>query len=105
MSTTMSAGIFDTSAIRQSCWQTCDNDAGAYPMDVRDVPFYRDSDTRKSFYNMAIFFGCVDLCEDSYETKRIVLIVPIVIIGEIVYQMLLYMINQISDKVNLDNVL
>ena len=78
-----SAGIFDTSAIRQSCWQTCDNDPGSYPMDISDIPFYRDEDTRSSFYSVSTFFGCVDLCEDEYETKRIVLIVPIVIIGKV----------------------
>lgn len=78
----LSAGVFDTPAIRQSCWQTCDYDVGAFTMSIDDIPAYRDKDTISSFQGVATFFGCVDLCEEEYEVQRAILIVPIIIIGK-----------------------
>ena len=77
------AGIFDVAAIRQSCWQTCDGDPGAFQMDLSAVPRYRDEDTRDSFYEVATVFGCVDICEGQYEGKRLAFIVPVVALGEL----------------------
>ena len=75
------AGIFDLGAIRQSCWQTCESDPGAFPMDLAGVPAYRHDDTREEFFGVATFFGCVDICEDDYRVKRIAFFVPIAVIG------------------------
>ena len=82
----MGAGVFDTLAVRESCWQTCDVDYGKYPVDMDSVPVYRDSDTRAAFYELAAFYGCVDECEHEYEVKRIAIVVPVVVIGNVTLQ-------------------
>ena len=74
-------GIFDTGAIREACWQTCDLDYSAFPTDLSVVPLYRHEETRDEFYELAATFGCFDLCEDKYLKKRITLVVPIVAAG------------------------
>ncbi|TRY67643.1 hypothetical protein TCAL_10472 [Tigriopus californicus] len=82
-------GVFDYDAIRQSCWQTCDNDPGAFPMDLGKVPVYRDQNTRAAFYNITTFFGCVENCEDTYVVKRVTIIAPAVALALLLLGLLL----------------
>ena len=79
----MDTGIFDVGAIQQSCWQTCEKDRAAFPMDLNYVPVYRDKDTEENFYETATFFGCVEVCEGGYEVKRLSFIIPVVVVGKI----------------------
>ena len=75
------SGIFDLTAVRQSCWQTCESDPGRFPADPASVPAYSHEDTREQFWAAAVFFGCVDLCEGEYRVKRIAFFVPVAVIG------------------------
>lgn len=76
-------GLFDLPAIRQSCWQSCDADPGAYPADLASLPAYRDDDTRQEFFAAATFFGCVDLCEGGYAVKRAALVAPLAVLAAV----------------------
>lgn len=82
-------GVFDYDAIRQSCWQTCDNDPGAFPMDLSKIPAYRDEDTREAFYNVTTFFGCVEGCEDTYLVKRVTIVAPAVAVAVLLLALML----------------
>ena len=40
--------------------------------------FFRDSNTRSDFVNMARFFGCMDQCDQQNMLQRIVLFAPVI---------------------------
>ncbi len=81
-------GIFDLDAISESCWQGCDSDPGSHPIDLSTVPLYRDDDTREQFFEVAAFFGCVDICRSGYERKRILFVAPIAGAGVLIKDLL-----------------
>jgi len=57
--------MLSLATMHQTCWRECDGDPGLYPMDLADIPTYSHEDTRKKFFSVATFFGCVELCEDE----------------------------------------
>ena len=40
--------------------------------------FFRDSNTRSDFVNMARFFGCMDQCDQQNMLQRIILFAPVI---------------------------
>ena len=70
---------FDFHSIAQHCWKTCDSKNGIYEFEVDDSSFppYRDRNTFPEFLEVANFFGCVDICQTSNESKKFALLVPI----------------------------
>ena len=82
---------FDFHGIAPSCWKTCDSTNGVYngmhdnyEVDYSTFPVYRGTDPKKrqDFLEVASFFGCVDICQSTSESKRFALLVPICLGGK-----------------------
>jgi len=71
--------VFDFYGITQGCWKTCDTEFGVneYKVDHFPFPVYRDEATRPAFNEVADFFGCVDVCQNSRESEKLALLFPI----------------------------
>jgi len=71
--------VFDFNRITQGCWKICDSDNGinTYKGDPYIFPSYRDKSTEADFLEVAQFFGCVDICQSTNESKRLALLFPI----------------------------
>ena len=46
------------------------------------ISIFRHIDTRQEFADLATLYGCVDLCEDPAEIKRIIVIATTVGLGK-----------------------
>ena len=79
--------LLDFHGITQSCWKTCDSDNGSkqYDVDSSIFPSYRDKSTVPEFIEVAEFFGCVDICQSTNESKRLTLLFPIGLGGKCCY--------------------
>ena len=77
--------VFDFYGITQGCWKTCDTEFGVneYKVDHFPFPVYRDEATRPAFNEVADFFGCVDVCQNSRESEKLALLFPIGLFGKI----------------------
>jgi hypothetical protein len=77
--------VFDFNRITQGCWKICDSDNGlnAYQADPSTLPSYRDKGTFPDFLEVAGFFGCVDTCQSTNESKRLALLFPIGLGGKL----------------------
>ena len=77
--------VFNFNRITQGCWKICDSDNGlnAYQADSSTFPSYRDTSTFPDFLEVAGFFGCVDICQSTNESKRLALLFPIGLGGKL----------------------
>ena len=84
-----SISAFDFDGITQGCWKTCDSKNGlySYEADSSFFPLYRDPNTLSEFLEVVKFFGCVDICQSTFNSKRFAFLAPICIGGKNNYQL------------------